>query len=190
MKFYILSHSSLLRSSKDSLTSVATSGAFKKLRKTIVSFVVSVCLSVLSFVRMEQLGCHWKDFHENLTRMTGTLCDHLWIFMAASGWILLRIRNVSDKSCRESQDPHFVFSNFFSRKSRLLWDNVEKYCTARQATDDYIIQRIPFAFWITKATDTYSEYIIVIVFRANSGFISSPVFCVCTYIPSLVVFNL
>jgi hypothetical protein len=33
---------------------------FAKLRKATVSFVISVCLSV----RMEQLGCHWTDFHE------------------------------------------------------------------------------------------------------------------------------
>jgi len=32
-------------------------------------------------------------------------------------------------------NTHFAFSNFF-RKSRLLWDNVEKYCIPGQATDD------------------------------------------------------
>jgi hypothetical protein len=37
-------------------------GAFAKLRKATVSFVMSVCLSA----RMEQLGSHWTDFHEIL----------------------------------------------------------------------------------------------------------------------------
>jgi hypothetical protein len=37
-------------------------GAFMKLRKATVSFVMSVCPSVSS--RMEQLSSHWKDFHE------------------------------------------------------------------------------------------------------------------------------
>jgi hypothetical protein len=41
---------------------------------------------------------------------------------------------------------------------------VEKCGRARQATDDNIIQHMPFAHWITKATDTHSEYIIVIAF--------------------------
>jgi hypothetical protein len=41
---------------------------------------------------------------------------------------------------------------------------VEKYCTARQATDENIIRRMRFACWITKATDTYSEYVILIAF--------------------------
>jgi hypothetical protein len=40
---------------------------------------------------------------------------------------------------------------------------VEKYGEARQATDDNIIRRMCFACWITKATDTHSEYVILIV---------------------------
>jgi hypothetical protein len=36
------------------------SGAFAKLRKTTISFV----LSVRPRVRMEQHGFHWTDFHE------------------------------------------------------------------------------------------------------------------------------
>jgi hypothetical protein len=41
---------------------------------------------------------------------------------------------------------------------------VEKYRTARQATDDNIIRRMRFACWITKATDTHSEVVIFIAF--------------------------
>ena len=41
---------------------------------------------------------------------------------------------------------------------------MEKYGTARQTTDDNIIRRMRFAFWIAKATDTHSEYVILIVF--------------------------
>ena len=33
--------------------------------------------------------------------------------MIISRSVLLRMRNVSDKSCRENQNTHFVFSNFF-----------------------------------------------------------------------------
>jgi hypothetical protein len=47
-------------------------------------------------------------------------------------------------------------------KSCRLWDNVEKYGTVRQATNDNIIRRMRFACWITKATDTQSEYVILI----------------------------
>ena len=41
---------------------------------------------------------------------------------------------------------------------------MEKYGTARQTTDDNIIWRMRFACWITKTTDTHSEYVILIVF--------------------------
>jgi hypothetical protein len=41
---------------------------------------------------------------------------------------------------------------------------VEKYGTARQATDDNITRRMGFACWITKATDKHSEYVIFIAF--------------------------
>jgi hypothetical protein len=41
---------------------------------------------------------------------------------------------------------------------------VEKCGTAGQATDDNIIWGMRFAYWITKATDTYSEYVILIAF--------------------------
>jgi hypothetical protein len=41
---------------------------------------------------------------------------------------------------------------------------VEKYGRAGQATDDSIIWRMCFACWITKATDTHSEYVILIAF--------------------------
>jgi hypothetical protein len=39
-------------------------GAFARLRKATVSFVMSVCLSLRPSVRMQQLGFHWTDFDE------------------------------------------------------------------------------------------------------------------------------
>jgi hypothetical protein len=68
------------------------------------------------------------------------------------------------QSCRESQNTHFMFNNFFFWKSRHLWDNVEKYGRDRQATDDNIIQHMHFACWITKATNTHSECVMLLAF--------------------------
>ena len=48
------------------------------------------------------------------------------------------MRNVSDKNCRESQNTHFMFNNFFL-KIVPLWDNMGKYSRAGQARDDKII---------------------------------------------------
>jgi len=41
---------------------------------------------------------------------------------------------------------------------------VEKYDTATKVTDGNIIRRMRFAFWINKATDTHSEYVIFMAF--------------------------
>jgi hypothetical protein len=64
-----------------------------------------------------------------------------------------------------------MFSIFFPRKWGPLWDNVEKYDTARQATDDNIIGRMDIARWIIKATDTHSEYVtsLFIAFPRQQG---------------------
>jgi hypothetical protein len=82
--------------------------------------------------------------------------------MIARWWILLRMGNVSDKSCEENQSTHFMFNNVSPKMVPFLrcW----KYGIVREATDDTIIRRVRFACWITKATETHSEYVMFIVF--------------------------
>jgi hypothetical protein len=174
------------------------------LRKANITFVMSVCLSVCPLpARMEQLSSHWTNFHEILylrifrksvekaqfslksDNNNGTLRDDLCTFMIISSWILLRNRNVSDKSCTENQNTHFMF-NTFLRKSCRLWDNVKKYGRARQATDDSIIQRMRFACWITKATDTHSECVILIAFSRQQWLRERAIILRYTYIDCLV----
>ena len=48
-------------------------------------------------------------FDKNLTIITGTLHEHLCKIMVVSRGIFLRIRNVSDKSCRKIK-THILFS--------------------------------------------------------------------------------
>jgi len=48
-----------------------------------------------------------------MTRKTGTLREDQYIFMIISRSVLLRMRNVSDRSCRENQNAHFMLNNFF-----------------------------------------------------------------------------
>ena len=76
------------------------------------------------WVWFEELWRTFK-FHYTPTRITGTLHEYQCIFLIISRWILLRMRNVSDKSCRENQNTHFLFNNVF-RESCCLWDTVEK----------------------------------------------------------------
>jgi hypothetical protein len=73
--------------------------------------------------------------------------------------VKFRIRSVLDKWCRENQNPHFVFSDCVS-ENLAVYENVENYGRAKQATEENIIRgkRIP------KATNTHSEYVVLILF--------------------------
>jgi len=65
----------------------------------------------------------------------------------------------------EKINTHFMFSVFFIPENRPIYENMEKYCRTRQVSDKNIIRRMRFACWITKAPNTYSEYVILIVSR-------------------------
>jgi hypothetical protein len=149
------------------------------LRKETITFVMSVrCLSV----SMEQLDSHWKDFYEiwflsvfrksveknhvslrsdknngYFTWRRMHICDNILLSYFLE-WEMLQTRVV------EKIKTHILWSIFFFRKSCRLYHNVEKYGRAKQSTDDNIIRRMRFACWITKATDTHSEYVILIAF--------------------------
>ena len=45
----------------------------------------------------------------------GNLYGDQYAFWTISRSVLLRMRNVSDKSCGENQNTHFVFSNAFPK---------------------------------------------------------------------------
>jgi hypothetical protein len=62
-----------------------------------------------------------------MTKITGTYHKDVFTFMTISRRILLRTRNVLDKSCTENQNTHFMFNN------------VDEYGRVRDATDNYII---------------------------------------------------
>jgi hypothetical protein len=131
---------------------VSSLGAFAKLPNVTISFVMSVRLSVCPHrtTRLPLVGFSWKFIYEHFfskifdktqfswkpDKNDGTLREDLYTFVIMCRSVLFRMKNVSDKSCREIQNSHFMFSSFFLRKSYRLWDNVQKYGTARQATDD------------------------------------------------------
>ena len=77
--------------------------------------------------------------------------------------------NVLEKSCRENQNTYFMFSNFFP-KIKAFMRHAEKYGTAGQATDKNTIWRMHFSCWLTEATDTHSEYVILIDFPRQQYF--------------------
>jgi hypothetical protein len=125
------------------------------------------------------MGSQWTDFHEirclsmfwksflkiqvSLKSSTnnGYFTWRPMYIYDNSHHILLRMRNVSGKYCVENQNTRFMLSNFFFLKIAPLRDNVQKYGRVRQATDCNIILRMHFACWITKATNTLSEYVML-----------------------------
>jgi len=58
------------------------------------------------------------------------------------------MRNVLEKNW-ESKSKHILCSVTFFPENRDVWDNMENYGTAGQATDDNIIGLMRFACWIT-----------------------------------------
>jgi hypothetical protein len=96
------------------------------------------------------------------------------------------MRNVSGKSCRENQNTHFMLN--FSPEYRAVYE-MKKYGTARQATDDNFIQRMRFACRITKATDTHSEYVILIAFLRQQWLHERASMSRYTYIACIVIFS-
>ena len=77
-------------------------------------------------------------FNQNPTRITDTLHENVFTFMTISRWILLRMRNVLDKSCRENQNTHFTLSYVFPKIAPFM-RYVEKYDKAwgPQMTSQY-----------------------------------------------------
>ena len=51
-----------------------------------------------------------------LARTAVTLHEDVSTFITISWSVLLRMRNVSDRSCREKQNTHFMFNNLFFSK--------------------------------------------------------------------------
>jgi len=71
--------------------------------------------------------------------------------------------NIADKICTANQ-THVLCSIAIVWKSWLLWDSVETYGRRREATVDSITRSMRFTCWVTTATDTHLENIILIAF--------------------------
>ena len=118
---------------------------------------------------MEHLGSHWMDFHEiwyliifgkyvkkfyviEIWKGWRLLCIktdvHLWSYLAQFflEWEMFQTRAV------DKIKTHILYPRTFFQKSCHLWNNLEKYCRVRQATDDCIIGHRHIAWWLPKAT--------------------------------------
>ena len=90
--------------------------------------------------------------------------------------------NILDKICGENWNTRFMFIISFW-KSCCLWDNVEKYCTVGQATDNNIIQCMHLVCWIR--IKTHSNYVILLS-HCNNSFVNAPQCYIYMYIAWIV----
>jgi hypothetical protein len=71
------------------------------------------------------------------------LHEDLYTFLIISCSILLRMKNVSDKSCRENQKTQCMFNNTFSKIVAVshtyskVWVSVQKYLCMHTLTENY-----------------------------------------------------
>jgi hypothetical protein len=87
----------------------------------------------------------------------GTLHEDRNIFFIISRSILLRMRNVSDKSWRGNQNTHFVFSNFcFFNYAvyEIMWKNIVQRDRPQMTT-----MRMRITCCIPKATNTHTQLV-------------------------------
>jgi hypothetical protein len=73
------------------------------------------------------------------------------------------MRNVSDKSCKENQNTHFMYTTFSPKIMPFLTK------CGNMAIDDNIVWRMRFACWKTKFTNPLSKCVILISFRGDQG---------------------
>ena len=127
---------------------------------------------------MEQLGSHWTKFYEiwylrifrksvekiqvsfKSDKANGYFTWRpIYIFLSRS---LLIMKNVSDKSCRENLNTHFIFGNFFFESHALyeiMWKDV-----VERGRSQMTIWRMRIACWIPRATNRHSDCVIQIAF--------------------------
>ena len=101
---------------------ICSSGAFAKLRKTSLSFVLSVCPHCTIRLHLDVFSwnfifeCFPKICRGNLSFIKmwqeWVLYMKTYVLMIVSRWILLRMRNVSAKLQRKS-NKGFIFNKFF-----------------------------------------------------------------------------
>ena len=73
------------------------------------------------------------------------------------------MRNVSDKSCRENQNTHFIMFNNLLFENRAVYEILLKN-TAEPGMPQMTIWRMRIACWINKATNTRPQYVMLIAF--------------------------
>ena len=108
----------------------------------------------------------------NLRRITGTLHEGQFALMIISPWFVRR-RNVSEKSCRRNRNTILCSVTFFSENCPvyvIMWKTMVESDRLQMTIwrlrfpepgrSQMTVWRLRFPCWVTKATDTHSEYVV------------------------------
>jgi hypothetical protein len=96
---------------------------------------------------------HISYYHYVATQLQLIIIIIIIIIISRS--FILRMRNISDKSCREIQNSYFVFSkNYFENLAvyEIMWKNI-----LERGRQQMTIWRMRIACWIPKATNTHIQ---------------------------------
>ena len=150
---------------------------FAELQKATIWFIMTLHPSV----HTEQLGSHWTDFHElwylsifwksvktiQVSLKSDKNNGYFTWRPIISHSFLLRMKNVSDKICRINQNKHFMWITFFQNCAiyEIIRKNIVQWDRPQMTT-----WHMHIACWIPKATNTHSEYVLLIVFQLQQWF--------------------
>ena len=120
--------------------------------------------------RMQTPGYNWTDLYLRgfifkfvekiqvpLNSDDNNVISHAdrYTFLIISRLFLLRMRNVSDKSCRENLNTYIVFSKFFFL-NRAIYELIWK-CILDLGRPPMQTWLMHIACWIPKATNTHTQ---------------------------------
>jgi hypothetical protein len=161
-----------------------------------------VCPCVCLAVSMAQLFSHWTDFYkilfvffENLWKkfksikiwqqINSTLLENQYTFIIISRSIILRWKIFQEKFVQKIK-THTLCSFFFFCLSCRLWDMWKTLVEPNRPRMKICPIRI--ACWITMATNTHQEYVILIYFSPVAMVTQRASLLRYTYIASLFLF--
>ena len=150
-------------------------GASAELHTSTISFVTCVCLSVCphgtAWLPLGRFSWNFKcEYFLKLCWENSSFIKiwqytkTLYTFLTISRSFLLRMKNVLDKSCREIKTRFPCSKTYVLYCTCHLRYNMEKHGKVRQVTYDNILRRMRTTCYIPKATNTHSQYIILIDF--------------------------
>jgi len=122
-----------------------------------------------------------------MTRITGTSHEDRYAFFIIYRSVLLRMRNVSGKSCRQNQKGHFMFNKvFFSKIYYIMWKN-----KVGPERPQMTMWRLRVSRLVPKATNTHFRNIQYrLLLYCNNGRTNAPQFYVRGYtFPLLLLFE-